>query len=43
MATPTDRFFYQKHEMLAIANAQGFQVSDGLFEDWKEKGLLVLQ
>src|SRR5258708_8359192 len=40
MATPTDRFFYQKHEMLAIANAQGFQVSDGLFEDWKGKGLL---
>lgn len=40
MRTPTDKFFYQKQEMLAIATAQGFQVSDGLFEDWKEKGLI---
>jgi len=26
--------------MLALASARGFQVSDGLFEDWKEKGLI---
>src|SRR6266699_4042886 len=40
MVTSTDKLFYQKREMLAIASAQGFQVSDGLFEDWKEKGLI---
>lgn len=40
MTTKKRKIWYQKQEMLAIARTCGFTVSEGLFDDWVEKGLL---
>jgi hypothetical protein len=34
------REWYEKQEMLEDARAYGFQITEGLFDDWVEKGLL---
>ncbi len=40
MTTHTRTFWYQKHEMLTCAAKCGFSVTESLFDDWVEKGLI---
>lgn len=40
MTTHTQTFWYQKHEILSCAAQCGFSVTESLFDDWIEKGLI---
>src|SRR5712692_5791929 len=40
MTTHTRVHWYQKHQMLACAARCGFSVTESLFDDWVEKGLM---